>query len=82
MIDMAFVKAVGERAVGAFSATLAGFLGAAGTDLVALDWSRSLSVSGGAALASVLASLAKGTMSPQGPGLTETTKGVGRDGDG
>jgi hypothetical protein len=67
-----FLKATGERAVGAFSATLAGFLGAAGTDILALEWDRSLSVAGGAALFSALSSFAKRYVGPEGPGLTET----------
>jgi glutaredoxin-related protein len=68
-----FLKATGERAVGAFSGTMVTFLTAAGTDLHKLDWSVSLGVSGGAALASVLASFAKWKVGPDGPGLTEKT---------
>lgn len=50
----AFLARVGERAVKTFCQTEAALLTAAGTGLLDTDWTSSLSVSGMAALLSVL----------------------------
>lgn len=78
---MAFVLATGERAAGMFAGTLSSILIAQGTDIMDAGWSKALGVSAMAALLSVLSSVAKGNVGPEGPGVTETTKGAGRIGD-
>jgi len=74
----AFVLAAGERAVGAFSGVLSSALMADGADVFHVGWKAALGTSIGAALLSVLASLTKRPVGPEGPGLTETTAGTGR----
>lgn len=69
MFSFAFVKAAVERALGAFVAPVAGAL--AGTGLFDVDWAMVFSVAGSAAVASLLASLVKAPVGPEGPGLTE-----------
>lgn len=74
----AFVLAAGERAVGVFSGVLSSVLVADGVDVFHVGWKAALGTSLGAALLSVLASLAKRRVGPEGPGLMETTAGAGR----
>lgn len=81
MYDMKFFKATGERAVGMFSGALASALFVNGTDLFTVSWKAGVGTAGGAALLSILTSLAKGQVGPEGPGITETTRGAGRDGE-
>lgn len=69
---LSFFKATGERAVGMFSGSLAGFLLADGGSLFDVGWGKALGVSGMAALLSVLASCSKYFVGPEGPGFTET----------
>lgn len=53
-----FWKAAGERAVKTFAQTLAALLTAAGTGILDTDWQTSASVSGMAAVISLLTSIA------------------------
>lgn len=81
MYDMKFFKAAAERAVGMFSGALASALFVNGIDLFHVDWKAGVGTAGGAALLSILTSVAKGQVGPEGPGITETTRGAGRDGE-
>ena len=80
MYGRAFARATVERAVGSFSGVMASALFADGSDLFSIRWKSALGLAGGAALLSILASLAKGHVGPEGPGVMETTRGAGRDG--
>lgn len=53
-----FLKAALVRAVRTAAQTAVGVLGAGAVDLIGLDWAAVLSVSGGAALVSLLTSVA------------------------
>lgn len=81
MYGIEFAKATVERAVGSTSAVLVAALTADGTNLFAVHWKPTLGLAGGAFLVSILASLAKGQVGPEGPGIAETTRGAGRDGE-
>lgn len=52
-----FWKDATERAVKTFAQTLAAVLGAGAVDILAVEWTSALAVSGGAALVSALTSL-------------------------
>lgn len=79
MYDRKFLVATGERAVGMFAGTLSSALFVDGTDLFHVPWQSGLGTATGAALLSVLTSIAKAHVGPEGPGVTETTRGAGRD---
>lgn len=71
MFTLAFLKSLGERALVAFSASLAGLLSAGGFGLLDAPWEQSLSTAGMAALAAVLLSVAGGAVtSSKGPDFT------------
>lgn len=57
-----FLLATLERAIRSFAASLASLLTAAGTGLLNTDWGEKLSVSGMAALVTVLFAVAGGTL--------------------
>lgn len=58
MFSKVFLLDLAERSVKTFAQTLAALLGAGAVDLLKIDWSQRLSVSAGAALVSVLTSIA------------------------
>lgn len=62
MWTASFWKALAERAVKSFSASLASLLVADGTDLLNTDWGDRLSVAGMAALVSALLTIAAGSL--------------------
>lgn len=71
MFTLEFWKAALERAIKTFAQTLVVLLGANAVDVLHLDWIPLLSLSVGAALVSVLTSIASGKFSGQpGPSLT------------
>ena len=74
MFTKQFLAALGERALRTLAQALGAFLVASSTGLLEVDWAQALSVSGMAALLSVLTSVAAGAISPAtGPSLgTET----------
>jgi hypothetical protein len=78
MYDARFFRAVAERAVGGFSGVLATALAADGADLCSVRWKAAFGLAGGVALLSILTSLVKGQVGPEGPGITETTRGAAR----
>ena len=57
MFDLNFWNYAGERAIKTFAQTAIATLGAGTVGLLAIDWVNLLSVSGGAALLSVLTSI-------------------------
>jgi hypothetical protein len=61
LFSRAFLLATVERAIRSFAASLASLLTAAGTGLLDTSWFEKLSVSGMAALVSVLLAIAGGT---------------------
>jgi hypothetical protein len=61
LFSRAFLLATVERAIRSFAASLASLLTAAGTGLLDTNWFEKLSVSGMAALVSVLLAIAGGT---------------------
>ena len=69
MYSKAFVKAALERAVGAFAAPVAGAL--ATVSVFDVPWKAVFGVAAAGAVASLLASLGKAPIGPEGPGLTE-----------
>lgn len=79
--NVAFFAAAGERAMGVFAAVLSGSLFVDGTDLSHVDWTTSFDIAAGAFLLSILTSLAKAHVGPEGPGVTETTRGAARSDD-
>lgn len=60
MFTRAYFKALVERAVTVFAASLAGLLGAGAFDLLNAPWEKSLATAGMAALVAVLLSVAGG----------------------
>jgi hypothetical protein len=56
-----------------FAGTLSSSLIADGTNVFHVGWREALGTAGGAALLSILASVAKHPIGPRGPGFTETT---------
>jgi hypothetical protein len=81
MFTRRFWKAAGERAVGLFAGSLVTTITVDGNGMSASDWFSGLSTAGALAVASLLCSLVKANVGPEGPGLNETTRGVGREGD-
>lgn len=69
MFTKAFAIAAAERAIKTFAQTALGFFVIGTTGLIGLDYVSLLSVSGAAAVASVLTSLVSG-MNGSGPSLT------------
>jgi hypothetical protein len=61
LFSRAFLVATSERAIRSFAASLASLLTAAGTGVLDTNWSEKLSVSGMAALVTVLLAIAGGT---------------------
>jgi hypothetical protein len=67
----AYLKALGERAIVVFAASLASLLGAGATGLLDAPWEQSLSAAGLAALLAVLASVGGGAVTTSSsPALT------------
>jgi Putative lactococcus lactis phage r1t holin len=81
MYTVAFWKAAGERALGLFAGSLVTTVTVDGDGMSWADWEGGLSVALGVALVSVLCSVGKSHVGTEGPGLFETTRGVGRSGD-
>lgn len=71
----AFWSAAAERAVKTFAQTEAALLTAAGTGILDTDWQTSLSVSGMAAVVSLLTSVGSAAFGPgDGPSLTDAER--------
>lgn len=68
----AFWKAATERAVKTFAQTGAALLTAAGTGLIDTDWQTAASVSGMAAVISLLTSVGSDVLTGSGPSLTNS----------
>ena len=68
-----FWKAASERAIKTFAQTEASLLLASGTGLLDTDWVTGLSVSGMAAVVSLLTSVGSGYVTKSGPSLTNET---------
>lgn len=82
MFTLAYLKALGERAITVFAATLAGLLSAGSFGVLDAPWQQSLSVAGMAALVSVLLSVGGGAVtSSKAPAMTsdETQKNLARE---
>lgn len=80
-MSTSFLKALAERALKTFAQTLAALLGASAIDILTVPWGSMLSVAAGAALLSVLTSIASsgwGSDSPSlaGEKLAEPTGGT------
>ena len=74
MWTAAFWKDAGERAVKTFAQAFLALFGAGAVDLLSVDWRADLSVSGGAALLSLLTSLASAKVKvgePDSPSLVK-----------
>lgn len=72
MFTVPFWKAAAERAVKTFAQTLVVLLGAGRVDVLAIDWPQALSLAAGAAVVSVLTSIASDAVTAQdGPSLTD-----------
>lgn len=72
MFTVPFWKAAAERAVKTFAQTLVVLLGASAVDILAVDWPQALSLAAGAAVVSVLTSIASDAVTAQdGPSLTD-----------
>lgn len=72
MFTVPFWKAAAERAVKTFAQTLVVLLGASAVDILAVDWPQALSLAAGAAVVSVLTSIASDAATAQdGPSLTD-----------
>lgn len=67
-----FWIAVGERAVKTFAQTLAATLGAGAFDVLTVPWQDAVSMSAGAAVVSVLMSIASAGMTGGGPSATNS----------
>lgn len=80
MFTLLFWKAAFERGVKTFAQALAALLVGEGVGLLTIDWSGVLSVSGLAALVSVLTSIATGAVTNGSPSATdaEVLPGTGR----
>lgn len=74
MFTVAFAKAAIERAVKTFAQTLVALWGAGAFDVLHVDWSQALGVAGGAALLSVLSSVATGAVTDGGPSVGDAEK--------
>lgn len=74
MWQLAFWKAVFERAVKTFAQTLAGFLVGSSLGIGDINWTDSLSIAGVAALASVLTSIGSALATDGGPSLGNVEK--------
>lgn len=74
MLTKQFLLDALERAVKTFCQTLLTMLGAGAVNLLAVDWTQALAVSGGATLVSVLTSL--GSESIANRGTASLTKAV------
>lgn len=72
MWTTAFWKAAAERAVKTFAQTGAAMLTAAGTGLLDTDWQTAASVSGMAAVISLLTSVGSDVLTGDGPSLTNS----------
>lgn len=72
MFTVPFWKAAAERAIKTFAQTLVVLLGASAVDILAVDWPQALSLAAGAAVVSVLTSIASDAVTAQdGPSLTD-----------
>jgi hypothetical protein len=69
MFTFAFWKATAERAVKTFAQAFAAFIVLGTTGLLDLDWATAASISGAAALLSVLTSVASSGVGSAGPSL-------------
>ena len=70
MFTVAFVKALLERSLKTAAQTFAVLLGAGQADVTHLPWSTDLGLAGGAALVSVLTSIASGAITNGSPSVT------------
>jgi hypothetical protein len=68
-MNTAYLKALAERAVKTFCQTLVALLGAGAVDLLSVPWQSALSVSAGAAVLSVLSSIASAGFGGNSPSL-------------
>lgn len=70
MLDSKFWSSALERAIKTFAQTLVALMGAGAVDVLTVDWTQAMSVAGGAALMSLLTSIASNNMgSTTGPSL-------------
>lgn len=74
MFTKAFLKATLERSIKTLAQSLAALLVADGTGLLDTDWGTQLSVSGMAALSSILTSVGSGAIGQDGPSLTDAER--------
>jgi len=74
LVKGAFWAAVAERAVKTAAQTLAVTLGAGAFDVLTVPWQAALSMSAGAAVVSVLTSIASAGMTGGGPSLNNAER--------
>ena len=71
---VAFWKATAERAVRGFAWSLLSTLGAGATNVVEMPWQTATGIAAGAAVLSVLASVASSAITGGGPSLTNAER--------
>ena len=79
MFSLTFFKAAGERALRAFAFSLTAFVGVSGIGFGDVDWIRALSVSGIAAILSILTSITVNSATGTGPAITDSEQTVAKD---